>query len=269
MKAKIIKVDGKAGKEIELPEMFGKKIRKDIFLKAIEAFKVKKPYGVSEDAGMKYSASGKIRHKRHRWKSHYGRGISRIPRKTMWRRGTQFYWIGATSPSTRGGRRAHPPKPESMVNTLKINKKELKIALISAFSSTSKIENIKSRYKTLKEKKVEIELPIIFDSEIKKLKTKGIKKLIRDILKDVYSVAEQKKTVRAGKGKMRNRRYKKTAGLLFIIGNEEEIKVTGFDVKKVNELTLLDFYPLGRLTVYTEKAIADLEKLNEKVKEKK
>jgi len=41
---------------------------------------------------MDRSASGKIRHKRHSWKVSYGHGMSRIPRKIFWRRGTNFSW---------------------------------------------------------------------------------------------------------------------------------------------------------------------------------
>jgi len=85
--------------------------------------KSQQPYAPSPVAGKQHSASGKIRHRRHVWKSHYGQGISRIPRKSVSRRGDRFNWIGAEISSTRGGRRAHPPKILSMINTKKITKK--------------------------------------------------------------------------------------------------------------------------------------------------
>ena len=54
----------------------------------------------------------------------------------MSQRGSQFNWVGATVPSAVGGRRAHPPKVAGMINTLKINKKEEKIAFCSALSAS-------------------------------------------------------------------------------------------------------------------------------------
>ena len=43
----------------------------------------------------------------------------------MWRRSTQFYWIGAEVSSTRGGRRADPPKGLGVYK--KINRNEVEI----------------------------------------------------------------------------------------------------------------------------------------------
>ena len=115
-KANILNIDGKKVKEIELPKCFSQPIREDIVAKVVEIKKQKQPYGPSPVGGKQSSASGKIVHRRHVWKSGYGRGQSRIPRKTMSRRGTQFNWVGAEVPNTRGGRRAHPPKAASMIN---------------------------------------------------------------------------------------------------------------------------------------------------------
>jgi hypothetical protein len=41
------------------------------------------PYGSMKGAGAGYSASGIVRHRRHAWKSAYGKGMSRVPRKIM------------------------------------------------------------------------------------------------------------------------------------------------------------------------------------------
>ena len=121
----------------------------------LEAKKTKQPYGASPVGGKQHSASGIIIHRRHVWKSGYGRGRSRIPRKMMSRRGSQFNWVGAEVSSTRGGRRAHPPKILSMINTKKINKKEMKIAMASAISATADEKQVVGRYKRLKGKKIE------------------------------------------------------------------------------------------------------------------
>ena len=103
MKSIVFNIDGKKKGEIEMPQMFKEKIREDIVLKYFEASKIAQPYSPDAKAGKRHSASGTISHKRHDWKGHYGRGISRAPRKTMWRRGEHFYWIGAEVSGARPG----------------------------------------------------------------------------------------------------------------------------------------------------------------------
>ena len=122
MKAKLLDKTGKVKGEIEMPKNFSAEIRPDILLKVFEAQKVKQPFGAKVGAGAGYSASGILKHRRHVWKTAYGRGISRVPRKIMARQGARFVWVGATISSARGGRRAHPPK--AIKNQFKkINKK--------------------------------------------------------------------------------------------------------------------------------------------------
>jgi len=65
----------------------------------------------------------------------------------MWRRGTQFDWVGANVPGTRGGRRSHPPK--GVGKEKKVNKKEVIIAFNSALSATASPDYIIKRYKTI------------------------------------------------------------------------------------------------------------------------
>jgi large subunit ribosomal protein L4e len=91
---------------------------------------------------------------------------------------------------------------------------------------------------------------------------------LKNILGELYVVSTREKKIRAGKGKRRNRKYKKSAGVLFILGNKENINNKSIDSKKVNELLVSDLYPLGRLTIFTENAIKDLEPTNkETIKE--
>src|SRR3989338_8069549 len=153
MKAVLYDSSGKKSSEIALPPEFSSPIREDIAIKCFEAekFSFMQPYSTYSEAGKRHSASGTISHQRHKWKGHYGKGISRLPRKTMWRRGTQFFWIGAEVSQTRGGRRAHPP--QGVYRFRKINKKEKEIALNSALASTASKEYLLKRYSTLKEVK--------------------------------------------------------------------------------------------------------------------
>ncbi len=261
MKVPILSPSGKK-QEIEVPEFFRHEVRQDIIAKVIEAKKHKQPYGPFEWAGKLYSASGKIRHRRHVWKSAYGRGISRVPRKIHWRRGSHFYWIAATIASAVGGRRAHPPKPESMKKKKKINKKELKLAMLSALAATASAEWLRRRYERLRDKKIEVKLPLIISSDVLKLKTKQFLDFLRKTLGPLYEVALKKKAIRAGKGKMRGRKYKSSAGLLLVIASDEKFKASGIEIKPVNELSVTDLAKgnaPGRLTLYTEKAIKELD----------
>lgn len=261
MKTEILSIEGKKTKEIELPEFFSYPVREDIISKVLEAKKTMQPYSPSPVAGKQHSASGKIVHRRHVWKSGYGRGISRIPRKIISRRGSQFNWIGAEVSSTRGGRRAHPPKVVSMINTLKINKKEAKTALISALSATADKKQIASRYKKIEEKDLK-ELPIVVESKITKLKTKELLESMKKILGEkIFGVALKKKIVRSGKGKYRGRKYKSSAGVLIVIGKNEKMKAGVFSVRSTEKLGISDLAVggPGRLVIYTENAIRELQ----------
>lgn len=244
---------GKSKSEITLPEIFFTPIREDIVQKFAEVEKFIQPYAPSPEAGRRHSAAGTISHKRHDWKGHYGRGISRIPRKTMWRRGTQFYWIGAEISGTRGGRKAHPP---TLIHQEKsINRKEAKIAVNSAFAATASKKYILNRYSTLKDIN---SIPAVIESLPNK--TKDLFTAVREIFKDAQHLIEKQKQTRPGKGKLRGRRYKSNAGLLIIIGSNEKPTTKQLDTKQVKAISILDLYPLGRLTLFTKQAIEELGK---------
>ncbi|MBS3085440.1 50S ribosomal protein L4 [Candidatus Pacearchaeota archaeon] len=261
MKANILSIDGKKVKEIALPEFFNQPIREDLIFKVLETRKTKQPYAPSPVAGKQHSASGKLRHRRHVWRSQYGRGMSRIPRKIMLERGSQFHWIGAEVASTRGGRRAHPPKIIAMINTKMINKKEAKLALVSALSATANEKEVEKKYNSLKNKNIE-NLPLIVESKLATLKTKELVQALKLILReDLFEVAQKKKSIRTGRGKMRGRKHKKTAGLLIVIGKNEKLNSNISDIKKAHNISVVDLAGggQGRLVIYTEQAIKDLE----------
>ncbi|MCK4647843.1 50S ribosomal protein L4 [Candidatus Pacearchaeota archaeon] len=259
MKVNILDIQGKEKGNIELPSCFSAKIREDIVAKVLEAKKTMQPYAPSLVAGKQHSAKGKIVHRRHVWKSGYGRGASRVPRKIFSRRGSQFNWEAAEIPFARGGMRAHPPKVLGMINTSKINKKEFKLAFLSALSATADEKKVAKKYDSIEEVK---KLPIIVESKITSLKTKEILSILQKILgENLFNVAIKKKTIRSGKGKLRGRKYKSNAGMLFVVGEKEKLKTNTFDVKKVKNLGIKDLAQggLGRLTMYTEQAIKELE----------
>src|SRR3989344_4043228 len=225
MKSSLYDSSGKKKSDIEIPLVFSTPIREDMVLKFYEADKFShvQPYSSYEEAGKRHSASGTISHRRHEWKGQYGKGISRVPRKVMWRRGTQFYWVGAEVSNTRGGRRAHPPK--GLISERKTNKKERKQAFCIALAATAR----------------------------------EFYSLINSILGPLSSLAIQKREVRAGIGKRRGRKYKSNAGLLVIKSKSEKVNFRGVDIKSPEELKISDLYPLGRLTIYTQKSLEELK----------
>lgn len=259
MKTIVYDLYGRKAKDMNLPSFFSANIREDIVWKVLESRKKIQPFGTSVIAGKQHSASGIIRRKRHAWKISYGYGISRVPRKIISQRGNRFNWIGAEVSGTRGGRRAHPSKSWKNFSG-KINKKEEKIALISALSASANPDFVKKKYASLQDKKIDV--PFVIDNEISKLKTKQFLLSLKNILKELYRIAIPRKSIRAGKGKMRGRKYKKTAGVLIIVSNSDNLKINGLEIKKARDISILDLAKggPGRLVVYTENAIKDLDK---------
>jgi len=254
MKATLYSKSGEKKSDVTLPAVFDSKIRQDIVQKYFEAekFVLRQRYSSFDEAGKRHSASGIISHRRHKWKTAYGKGISRAPRKIMWRRGTQFYWIGAEVSSARGGRTIHGP--QGLYTGRKINSKEKKIALSSALASTASKDHVLSRYSTIADSPL---VPVVMESFPEK--TKETIKVLENIYGSTFDKVFKIKKVRAGKGKRRSRKYKENAGLLVVTAKDENVKCAGLEVKKVSELRIRDLYPLGRLVLYTQKSLKELE----------
>jgi len=122
------------------------------------------------------------------------------------------------------------------------------------------IKEVSKKYERLDEKELE-KLPLIVESKITHLKTKELVSSLQKILgKKIFEVILKKRTIRSGKGKSRGRKYKKTAGLLLVIGKGEKLKTNAFEVTDANKLGILDLAKggPGRLTLYTEQSIKDL-----------
>lgn len=113
------------------------------------------------------------------------------------------------------------------------------------------------------------EIPLVVPNSVEALeKTKDAVKLLKDIgaYRDVEK-AERTKTVRAGKGKWRNRRYSLRKGPLLVVSKRcEALKafrnLPGVDINYVTSLNLLRLAPgghCGRLIVWTEDAFNKLD----------
>ncbi len=255
MKAKLYDKSGKTKGDVSLPKAFSGRIRADILLKVFEAQKgtFVQAYGAKEGAGAQYSASGISKKKRHDWKGTYGKGISRVPRKIMSRSGASFNWIGATVSNTRGGRRPHAPRALKNLFAKKINKKELVIALKSALIGSLDAKSLEKKFGR------KIGVGGVFTNDILSVKTKDFLAAMVAIFGEENFM--KRKSVRAGIGKMRGRKYKRNAGMLFVVGNEESMKRSGIDIVRVSEMAVKDLAPngvAGRLVCYTEKAIEEI-----------
>jgi len=225
---------GEKGKEINLPKQFSEEIRKDIIKRAVLAIQSnkKQPFGTFPRAGLDYSAT--LSRRRRDYRGSYGRGISRIPRKVMVRRGTQFIYTGAVVSGTVGGRRAHPPKSEKIWQQ-KINKTERRKAIRSAIAATLDKELIKERGHKF------TDAPLIIEKLEDIQKTKDLKQLLIKLGLEKELERTSKKRIRSGKGKMRGRKYKTPVGPLIIISKSSPIikassNLAGFDACTVDSL---------------------------------
>jgi len=263
MKVPVYSIDGKKLKEIELPSQFYEEYRPDLIKRAVLAIQSHKrqPYGASPEAGKRHSA--KLSRRRRAYKGAYGLGISRVPRKTMWRRGMHFGWVGAVAPGTVGGRRAHPPKAEKVWDE-KINKKEKRKAIRSALATTKEKELLAW------ETAYEGTLPIVIEDKFEELtKTKDVEKVFEALNLSKELERASKKKVRAGRGKLRGRRYKKKKGPLIVVSKRCKLiksadNLPGVDIAVVNNLNAELLAPglKPRLTIFTEQAIKKLKEEN-------
>ena len=257
MKAKILDITGKETETIDLPKQFSEPLNKNLIKRAVIILQsnARQQYGSFPMAGMRSSA--KLSRRRGNYKGAYNHGMSRVPRKTLWKRGTQFGWVGAFMPGAVGGRKAHPPQLDKDF-TRKINKKENRKAIRSAISATLNPELVKQHHR------VSIALPLILESKFESLnKTKQVKEVLEKIgLKDELSRISERK-VRAGKGKSRGRKYKIKTGPLIVTAKSCSLEkasrnMQGIQIVPVNSLNAELLAPgtaPGRLVIWTKNAI--------------
>lgn len=263
MKLKIYTQGKAAVGTVDLPVQFSELVRPDLVRRAVDAMQSnrRQPYGAKPEAGKRYSA--KLSRRRRDYKGSYGKGISRTPRKTLTRRGSQMYWVGAFAPNTVGGRRAHPPKA-SKIWCKKINRQERRKAIRSAMACTI-IKELVSRRGHM----VPQDYPFIVQKSIEDIKKtkEAITALERMGFRDELERSSEKR-IRSGKGRLRGRKYSGKKGPLIVVSRKCALLATasnipGVDVVEVQNLNAELLAPggdIGRLTIYTEGAIDRLAK---------
>jgi len=242
-------------------------VREDIFKKAVtsESSLFRQAHGASTEAGRRQVIN--VSKRRKKFRGTYGKGISRTPRKSMWRRGLQLRFVGAFAPNTVGGRKAHPPKANKVILKDMNNKewlKALKIGVCASFNKELVADN---------GQRVPANYPFVLDESVETLaKTKDVKEFL-----DKAGLAEEVERtsivkVRAGKGTMRNRTYKVKRGPLVVVSSIEAPllkavrNVKGFDVATPELLMVSDFgmsVKPGRAVIFSKAALDEfVEVLN-------
>lgn len=246
MKANVKTIDGGVIKDIELPALFSEEYRPDLIKKAVMALQStrRQPHGTYPFAGICSSAVG--------WGS--GRGASHVPRLKNGSR-------AAKVPQAKGGREAHPPKVAKIL-VKEINQKEKQKAFRSAVAASIRTDLITGRGHTF-----DGAVPVIFEDKFESLdRTQDVISALTNIgvYNDILRAKDSRK-VRAGRGKMRGRRYKQRKSLLIVTSGtplRAARNLAGVDVVTVDQLNVEHLAPgmlAGRLTIWTESALIRLE----------
>ncbi len=248
MKAKVLSLNGDVVEEIELPEVFEEAFRPDIIRKAVHSIQShrRQPYGPNPLSGIDYAAEN--------WGP--GHGYARVPRLKTGSR-------AAKVPQAVKGRRCHPPKPQKKWDE-KINRKEMRKALRSAIAATANADIVRARNHVF-----EGDLPKVVVDEFENIsRTKEAVSALKavGVYEDIQKAANSKR-YRAGRGKMRGRRYKVKKSLLIVVGNLSPVmnavrNLPGVDVVLAKDLNVELLAPgthAGRLTLWTKSALNVLE----------
>ena len=137
-------------------------------------------------------------------------------------------------------------------------------ALAAAIAASGQIEIVKSRGHRVDG----IEVPIIVDGLESLKKTSELEKLFSALKLEKEIARSSEKHVRAGRGKMRGRVYRKKKGPLLVVSDSVSLmraagNFSGIDVSSVKNLNPELLAPgthAGRLTIWSAAAIKELEK---------
>ena len=255
----VYSASGEAGSQVSLPGVFSAPIRPDLveFVHTNMAKNGRQAYAVSMKAGHQTSAES--------WGT--GRAVSRIPR--VQGGGTQRSGQGAFGNMCRGGRMFSPTKTWRKWHR-KINLQQRRYAVSSAVAATASPALVMARGHKI-DSVPEMPLVVGGDSEAAIAKTKEAIAMFTALGcgADLAHAADSKK-LRAGKGKMRNRRYTLRKGPLVVYAEKDAAlakavrNLPGVELCQVDRLNLLLLAPgghLGRFVVWTEAAFAKLDAL--------
>jgi len=243
----VYSVTGEVQGNVRLPDVYRVPVRRDLIHRVFmsEFTAAIQPKGRDPMAGMRTTAvSLGIHH-----------GLARVPRVKGSTR-------ARLAPFVRGGRLAHPPRVDEKVKE-EVNKLERLMGTMSALAATAYVDLVKARGHVFEASAV----PIVVDSAILQSvkRTREARELLKKlgVYSDIERAAEGTK-IRAGKGKMRGRRYVEPKSILFIIEDYTSpfamaVKgLPGVDIVEPQLVSALELAPggvAGRLTVVTTKSL--------------
>ncbi|KAF9210163.1 hypothetical protein BGZ49_003617 [Haplosporangium sp. Z 27] len=257
----VISVFSESGKEAigtqVLPAVFKAPIRPDVvqFVHKNMNKNHRQAYSVSEKAGHQTSAES--------WGT--GRAVARIPRVSGG--GTMRSGQAAFGNMCRGGRMFAPTKIWRKWH-VKTNQNQKRFATASALAASALPSLVLARGHRIEQ--IE-EVPLVIGNGVESLtKTKAAVALLEAInaYADVVKVSNSRK-LRAGVGKLRNRRHRQRRGPLVVYSEDNGIvkafrNIPGVELANVRSLNLLQLAPgghLGRFIIWTQGAFALLDQI--------
>ena len=251
----VFSVTGEKSGETQLPTVMTAPLRHDIvqFVHTNLNKNKRQAYAVNIHASKRIVASS--------WGT--GRAVARIPR--VGGGGTSRSGQGAFGNMCRGGRMYNPTKTWRKWNR-KVNINQKRYAVASALAASAVPALVMARGHLVDEVP---EIPLVVENAIESTKkTSAAKALLAAIgaLDDVDKAADSKQ-IRAGKGKMRNRRYTMRRGPLIIYKTNDGVEqafrnLPGVELCCVDRLNLLQLAPgghMGRFCVWSQAALDELE----------
>eukprot|EP00922_Rhytidocystis_sp_ex-Travisia-forbesii_P025759 GHVS01037782.1.p1 GENE.GHVS01037782.1~~GHVS01037782.1.p1 ORF type:complete len:414 (+),score=87.21 GHVS01037782.1:176-1417(+) len=249
--------EGKIVESIKMPNVFIAPIRPDLvrYIQINMAKNKRQAFGVALNAGYQTSAES--------WGT--GRAVSRIPRVPGG--GTHRAGQAAFGNMCRGGGMFAPNKTWRRWHR-KINTTEKRHAVVSAIAASALPALVMARGHRIEQVP---ELPLVVADDVQAItKTKKAKQVLKVLgCEEELDKVTDSKALRAGRGKMRNRRHTMRRGPL-IIYSEDSGLVKGFrnlpgvelcHVSRLNLLTLAPGGTLGRLIVWSLSAFKYIQNL--------
>lgn len=241
---------------VKLPAVFTTPIRPDLISKVFNNTKNnrRQAYAVSKFAGKQSSAES--------WGT--GRAVARIPRVAGG--GTHRAGQGAFGNMCRGGRMFAPTKTWRRWHRMN-NTPARRYAVASAVSASAVPALVMARGHRIENLS---EVPVVVDNKIIDSidKTKTAIALLKTLgAYDDVTKVKSSVTLRAGKGKARNRRWRQRRGPLVVYNEKTSTteafrNIPGVEVVSVNSLNILQLAPgghVGRFIIWTKDAFQKLD----------
>ena len=254
-------LDGKPSREVELPAVFSADVRLDLISRAAISDQTKHYQRKGNDprAGMETSARYKGR--KEDFGSGKNKGTAIRPREIL-PKGR----LGKVKriPSAVKGRRAHPPHVNKRIIE-EMNRKDYRVALLSAIAATGHREVVSARGHKLN---ANMKLPIIVDNSFESVsKTSQAYKALSALISEDLARSKTPRR-RTGVGARRGGKIYPKSAIIAVSKDAPVLKaarnIAGIEVVKVSDLSVEKLAPgakAGRLAIYTEAALAEVSKL--------